>query len=281
MPHLITTQRVFEHLALANGCHLVDGAGKITLLHPACLDALEYYRLLVNDYSPIGFQTDISAVNAYLAGRTGMIVTSPEILPILAGLDDQLKASCPQCTTTDYLAKNSGLVTVFEGNGEFAGPVNYPGLSALSITSAADSEFVQEFVDYWFNDGYELWLSINPERKVPLRQGTLDEPDKFLNSWASFPLRPGGPTLAEAYDSEVAEQLSSELTLANRWGFPENQGGLVSRLYEELTLSPLLQEMLSGYFTSSQTIIEMYTDVIDLIPNYAFPIEIAPSPTPE
>ena len=107
------------------------------------------------------------------------------------------------------------------------------------------------------------------------------EPDRFLNTWASFPLRPGGPTLVEAYDSEVAEKLISDLTLANRWGFPQNQGDLVSRLYEDLTLSPLLQEMLSGYFTSSQTIIEMYADVVDLIPDYPFPIEIAPSPTPE
>lgn len=278
---LVTTQRVFEHLALANGCQLVDGAGKITLLHPACLEALEYYRVLVNNYSPIGFQTDTSAVNAYLAGRTGMIVASPEILPILAGLDDQLKASCPQCTATDYLAKNSGIITRFDGSGEFARQANHPGLSALSITSAADSELVRDFIDYWFNDGYELWLSVNPERKVPLRLGTPGESDKFLNTWANFPLRPGGPTLAEAYDSAVAEQLVSDLTLSNRWGFPQNQGDLVSHLYGDLTLSPLLQEMLSGYFTSSQTIIEMYTGVIDLIPGYPFPIEIAPSPTPE
>jgi multiple sugar transport system substrate-binding protein len=278
---LITTQRVFEHLALANGCQLVDGAGKITLLHPACLEALEYYRVLVNEYSPIGFQTDTSAVNAYLAGRTGMIFASPEILSVLAGLDDQLNSSCPQCTTTDYLAKNSGLLTGFEGSGEFSGQANYPGISALSITSAANGELAGEFVDYWFNGGYELWLSIDPERKVPLRRGTPAEPDRFLNTWASFPLRPGGPTLVEVYDSEVAEKLISDLTLANRWGFPQNQGVLVSRLYKDLTLSPLLQEMLSGYFTSSQTIIEMYADVIDLIPDYPFPIEIAPSPTPE
>jgi hypothetical protein len=39
--------------------------------------------------------------------------------------------------------------------------------------------------------------------------------------------------------------------------------------------------MLSGYFTSSQTIVEMYKVVVDAIPDYQFPIEIAPTATPE
>ena len=53
----------------------------------------------------------------------------------------------------------------------------------------------------------------------------------------------------------------------------------MSELYEALTLSIVLQEMLSGYFNTSKTIYEANVRIIDLIPNYSFPIE--PTPTPE
>ncbi|GAG89651.1 unnamed protein product, partial [marine sediment metagenome] len=57
---LISTQQAFEHIAASNGCELIEGTGEITILHPACLEALEFYRSLINQYSPIGVQTDIS-----------------------------------------------------------------------------------------------------------------------------------------------------------------------------------------------------------------------------
>ena len=39
---LVTTQQVFEYLAIANDCALVEPGGRVTLLHPACLEALEF-----------------------------------------------------------------------------------------------------------------------------------------------------------------------------------------------------------------------------------------------
>jgi hypothetical protein len=33
----------------------------------------------------------------------------------------------------------------------------------------------------------------------------------------------------------------------------------------------MLQEMLSGYFSSDQSIIEAYNRIVELIPDYAFP----------
>jgi hypothetical protein len=38
--------------------------------------------------------------------------------------------------------------------------------------------------------------------------------------------------------------------------------------------------MLSGYFTSSQTIVEMYLAAVGAIPGYDFPIQVVPTPTP-
>jgi hypothetical protein len=48
----------------------------------------------------------------------------------------------------------------------------------------------------------------------------------------------------------------------------------MTRVYDELTFSIVLQEMLSGYFNTGTTLREAYRRVIDLVPNYAFPVDI-------
>lgn len=278
---LTTTQQVFEHLATANGCSLVDDQGRVELLHPACLEALEFYRMLVNEFSPIGFQTDTSALNAYISGRTGIIISSPSVLPVLAGLEPESVPSCPACSTPDYLANNSGFITRLEGIGDYSKSANFGEIMALGITRSADPQLATRFIDFWFKDGYPLWLSVNPERKVPLRWGNNEDPTFYLDIWREMALRPGSPGLDEIYDTALVGQLRESIARSSRWGFQDGQGALITRIYEELLLAPLLQEMLSGYFTSSQTIIEMYKAVVDAIPDYPFPIEIVPTATPE
>ncbi len=275
---LVETHQVFEQIAIANGCEVVDRKGEVIVLQPACLEALEYYRSLINEYSPIGIQTDVSALNAYLAGRTGIIVSSPKVLPILAGLDETTRPSCPACETSDHLARNSGILTKLEGNGDQATEASFGQLTALGITSVADTEEAAAFARYWFEEGYPIWLSVRPERKVPMRLGTTDEPKEFITFWQDARLVPDGPTLTDIYGEELVSTISEEMAASNRWGFAQGQGSTMGSLYEELTLSAKLQEMLSGYFTSSQTMIEIYRTIVDLIPNYAFPI--LPTPTP-
>jgi hypothetical protein len=74
--------------------------------------------------------------------------------------------------------------------------------------------------------------------------------------------------------------LSQNIAPADRWGLVRGQGALLSTLYEELLFAPLLQDMLSGYFNSSETVVEMYLVAVEAIPGYDFPIQVAPSPTP-
>lgn len=277
---LVETQQVFEFLAKANGCNLVEQSGRIALLHPACLEALEYYRFLINSYSPIGFQTDVSALNAYLAGRTGIIVASPAALPALAGLDPEAQPTCPECLDASFLAQNSGFVANFQGVGEFAGESGFHELTALGITSEADSDVVASFVDFWFNEAYEEWLGIDPERKVPQRWGDQNNPTRYLDAWSGLPLIPNGLSITEIFGEGLVNILRDNFQAADRWGFTEGQGEVVAITYQDLILAPLLQEMLSGYFTSSQTIVEMYQEVARSIPDYQFPIEVVPTPTP-
>jgi len=277
---LSSTQQIFEFLASANGCELVDDDGRIALLHPACLEVLEFYRHLINSYSPIGFQTDISALNAYLSGRTGMIVSSPMVLPMVAGLDTDIKPNCPLCSEPGYLLRNTGIVNRLTGSGQYAEPATFSELTALGFTSEAQEEPALAFANYWFTEGYESWLRINPERKVPLRSGTQMDPSRFIDAWKEYPLIEGGPTLAELFGSGIFDLLSTGLVQSNRWGFDEGQGRVMTILYQDPLLSPLLQEMLSGYFSSSQSIVEMYITMINAIPGYEHPQEVLPTPTP-
>jgi multiple sugar transport system substrate-binding protein len=284
--NLTTTHQAFEHIATANGCQLIDDNGEVLILEPACQAALDFYFTIVNRYSPIGVQTDTSARNAYLAGRTSMIMASPDMLLKLAGLDDSALPSCAECISesgapTDYLAQNSGIITHLTGGGPQATAANFGEISYLGITTVADQEAAAAFADYWFNDGYMAWLDVETERKVPLRWGVSEQPRRFIDSWGMLPLREGGPALADVYDAALVDQLRNGIADSNRWGFRQGQGALIATLYEQLTLSIVLQEMLSGYFNTNQTLFETYRRVIDLIPNYPYEIEIEPTATPE
>ena len=277
---LVSTQQVFEHMAIANGCRLVSPEGEIALLDPACLEALEFYRALVNAYSPIGLQTDISALNGYLSGRTGIIIAPPAVLPAIANLSDLAAPSCPECTAPDFLSRNTGIVSNLQGQGESALPANFSTVTALGITSAANKPAASAFSEYWFETLYPDWILLNPAQKVPMRRGTNSDPSLFTELWTEAPLVPDGATVADIFGPDSIESLSMELAEAERWGLARGQGALVSTLYEDLLFAPLLQDMLSGYFSSSETIVEMYLSAVDAMPGYNFPVQVAPSPTP-
>ena len=263
--NLVTTQQIFEHMALATGCQLINEAGEIKLLEPACAEALSFYYRIINQFSPIGVQTDTSTRNAYLAGRTGLIMGPPNLLPQLAGLDPAALPRCPECAATpDFLAQNSGIITELNG-------AEYGNMSLLGITSGADRETAVLFTTYWFNEGYPQWLSVDAEGKVPMRWGLPGNPRQYIDSWGSQPIANGSQTLESLYGTEVVATLRDGIATSGRWGLAQGQGELMTILYEELTLSIVLQEMLSGYFSTDQSIIEAYNRILDLIPNYGFP----------
>jgi multiple sugar transport system substrate-binding protein len=45
------TQQTFEHLALANGCEMVDDGGRVALDSPACVAAFAFYDDLIRNHS--------------------------------------------------------------------------------------------------------------------------------------------------------------------------------------------------------------------------------------
>lgn len=273
------TQRIFEHLAAANGCALIDAKGELRLLEPVCLQALKFYYKLVFNYSPPGIQTDVSAIKAYLTGRTAMIMTTPRVLPALAGLDAGFPPGCPECAADPaYLAQQTGFETQISGYITTGVSANFSQINLLGITTAAEPAEALAFVTYWFNDGYVTWLGVEPERKAPLRLGSAENPRAFLDAWRALPLTGSDKSLSDLYGAALADQLNAGLATAPRWGFAQGQGALMGDIYAENVLSPLLQRLLSGYMNPSETLVEAYLDVVKFIPDYPYFPETLPTP---
>jgi multiple sugar transport system substrate-binding protein len=267
-------------MAIANGCQIVNEEGEILILEQACREALDFYYNIIHNYSPPGVQTESSARTAYMAGRTGLIMLSPSILPQLAGLDSTNPPTCAECISNPaYLAENSGIITHLSGDGPQAISANFGNMTAMGITGEADRETALAFAEYWFNEGYNSWLAVESERKVPMRWGTAAQPRQFIDNWGIIPLGNSNSSLTDIYGPEIVARLRDGIATSPRWGYQQEQGALMSEIYESLTLSIVLQEMLSGYFNTSKTIFEANVRLIELIPNYAF--EIEPTPTPE
>ena len=272
---LISTHQVFEHFANANNCQLVAETGEVVILTPECMDAYEFYRELINSYSPSDVQTDTSAINAYLAGRTGMIFGSPDILLPIAGLSPDLTPSCPECTDTlDYLAQNSSIQTGLSGRSRQREPTEFGNITQMGFSLGTQPELAASFAEYWFNDGYALWLGVEPARRVPMRLGDAEDSEKFYNLWYTLPVEAGGRTLTDIYGRELTEQLGQGVSPRARWGIASGQGDIIASVYEKNIIAIVLQEMLSGYFSSSQAIVATWERVIEQIPTYPFETEI-------
>jgi multiple sugar transport system substrate-binding protein len=190
-----------------------------------------------------------------LAGLAGLGATPP----------------CPECVINpSFLAENSGIVTHITGTGNQATPTSFGEMTVLGMTSVADRQTAVSFADYWFNQGYEQWLAVETERKVPMRWGTQAAPRRFIDAWGTHPIGDSEQSLQDIYGADIVAQLREGIAASPRWGIPQGQGALVTQIYEQLTLSVILQEMLSGYFGSEQTIMEAYHQIIELIPDYQF-----------
>ena len=268
---LVSTHHIFEQLAIANGCELIDEKGEVLINQPNCLDTFRFYRETINRFSPNDVQTDISALNAYLSGRTGLFIAPPTALVSLAGLDNVYKPACAECVAQpDYLVANSGLVTHFSGRTADARPANLGHVSYLGITRGANVELVSRFVNYWYTDGYLQWLAVEPERKYPMRHSNSNQQNFFIDEWEQLPIGNSTLSLKDLYGTEKLTTMTTDISNTPRWGLTMGQGELITTIHEDALIAIMLQELLSGYFNVEVSAEEAYQRVIDLIPNYAY-----------
>jgi multiple sugar transport system substrate-binding protein len=241
-----TNQETFEHLALANGCQLVDNDQKIRLESPECVESFTFYRELMTKYSVPGEQDTNTARSNYLSGRSAMTMFSSFILDELAGLRKDMLPSCAECAgDPGYLAKNTGVVTAIKGPkgsapAQFGSQVNW-AIPVEAAPAAAD------FVKYMMSDGYERWLAFAPEGKVPARQGTKGQPTAYVDAWKALP---SGTTtkapLSKFYPQSVIQQLTESPEKMSLWAVPQGQGALAGALLAEQPVAKAINSMVTG-----------------------------------
>jgi multiple sugar transport system substrate-binding protein len=247
------TQQTFEHLALANNCEMVDGAGTVTLDSPQCVASFAFYNDLIRNHSVPGAQ-DVDTTRAtYFAGQAAMVVWSSFILDELAGLRADAAPSCPECTANPrFLVDNTGVVTALSGP-DGSGPAQFGEVVSWAVVADAAADPAARFVEFMMTDGYPEWLGFAPEGKIPARTGTREEPNRFADLWRTLPA--GVDTkapLSDFYPPEVLDALAGSLDTFRRWGITQGQGALVGATLGELPVPQAVAAMTSGEIDPAQ-----------------------------
>jgi multiple sugar transport system substrate-binding protein len=259
------TQQSFEHLALANGCQLVDAQGKVALDSPACKDSLRFYGDLATKYSAAGTQTVDSTRASYFAGKSAMVVWSSFLLDELAGLRDDALPSCQQCAQDKgWLARNTGVVTAVQGPDGKA-PAQFGEVGSWAVMKTAKADPTEQFVEYMMNQGYEQWFGMAAEGKFPVRPGTAAAPDKFDLAWdkADIGVDTRKP-LAAIYPAPVIAELREGLGKMQRWGITEGQGALVGATLGELPVPKAISALASGQVDADKAAEQATADVASI-----------------
>ena len=110
------TSQTFEEIGLGNACELINEEGEVTFDSPECVEGLDFYGTLQQDYSVSGAQDVDTTRASYFAGQAAMIIWSSFILDEMAGLRNDALPTCPECKKNPaFLAENSGVVTSIQG----------------------------------------------------------------------------------------------------------------------------------------------------------------------
>jgi multiple sugar transport system substrate-binding protein len=241
------THETFEHVALAQGCQLVDDGGKVTIDSPECVEAFRWYGDIAGKYSVKGNQDVDSTRGTYFAGRAAMMFWSPFLLDGMAGLRNDTRPSCPQCKKDPaVLAKNSGLVGPLSGSGG-GEPSQFGSVSTFNISLDGKTAAAKKLVEFMMTDGYTRWLALSPQGKYPVRLGDKSDPEKFTKAWAE--LESGvdrKAPLSKFYSKESIASLKQGVESFQRWGFAQGQGPLVGALSGEQPIADAVNQVVGG-----------------------------------
>lgn len=246
-PSTAFTQQTFEWAALANGCQLVDSSGNVTLDSKQCEDAFSWYGQLTNDYSIPGALNSTGTKTAYMAGKAAMTIWSSYLLPEMAGLDNDIMPTCPQCSSDpQFLAKNSGIVTALSGP-DGSGPVTGGDVESWVVSSTAAVGPSEEYIEYMMSTGYLGWLDQAPEGMLPTRLGTSADPNEYAVGWQKLKTGINRPEqLTSLYSPSDIAAMQKSMNTFSRWGFSQGQGDLVGATLTQLPIPQAISSLANG-----------------------------------
>jgi len=249
-PGEIYTQQVFEHIALSNSVKLTDSSGKININTPALIQTLQFYKKLT-EYTPPGNLNWLHTRMDYLSGRAAMIIWSPFILDELSGLRrDQPVLPDLAKGKPGFLAKNSGFVPIIKGP---KGSAQYGQINYLGITVDAKKEMSKRWVKFLLTEAYLKWLGLAAEGKLPVRKGTREEPNRFVNGWMGLEF---GVTsraqISRFYGHDVLKTIMSGIEGFDRWGFSAGKGALITKIYRTKVIPEVLKRFLNRELSAKE-----------------------------
>jgi multiple sugar transport system substrate-binding protein len=247
IPNDAFTEQTFEHLALANGCEMVDDSQKVTLDTPNCVQAFSFYGNLLQNYSVSGAQ-DVDTTRAtYFAGKAAMVVWSSFILDEMAGLRNDAKPTCPECRSDPaFLAKNSGVATALQGPSG-SEPAQFGEVVSWVATADANEGAAEKFISYMMEQGYTDWIGFAPEGKIPTRKGTKSNPTKFIDAWSKLPAGVDKKApLSDFYDKQTLDALKNSPDTMKRWALTQGAGKLLGATLSELPVAKAVNKVTTG-----------------------------------
>jgi multiple sugar transport system substrate-binding protein len=249
-PGQVYTQQVFEHVALSNRVRLAGPSGRISLNTPALVQTLDFYRDLAS-YTPPGNIDWLRTRMAYLSGRAAMILWSPFILDELTGLRrDQPVIPDVLQEEPGFLARNTGFVGAIHGP---TGSAQYGQINCLGISCDAKVAAAKAWVTFLLNEGYGRWLGMAAEGKLPVRRGTPEAPNRFVEEWGDLKLGVTGDVkISQFYGADVVQQIVAGMDRFDRWGFEAGQGALVAKVYGLKIIPEILKRFLDGELSAEQ-----------------------------
>jgi multiple sugar transport system substrate-binding protein len=245
-PKDVFTQQSFEDLAVAENCQLVTAGGKAALDSPQCRKAFTAYQQLAAT-GPAGTQTVDTTRATYQAGQSAMVVWSTYLLNSLAGLRSDVLPNCPQCKgDKTFLSRNSGIVTAIKGP-DGAAPAQFGEISSWTVTKHANAPAAEKFIRFMMSTGYEGWLGMEPEGKIPVRAGTAAEPRKYVTDWRSMKIGVDSfEPMDKLFPASFLDQLLAGVGRMQRWGITQGQGALVGATEGTLPVPQAIGSMTGG-----------------------------------
>jgi len=241
------TAQTFEEIGLGNACELINEEGEVTFDSDECVEGLEFYGTLQQDYSVSGAQDVDTTRASYFAGQAAMIIWSSFILDEMAGLRNDALPTCPECKKNPaFLAENSGVVTSIQGPSG-SEPATFGEVTSWTITADAATDPAKEFVEYMMGDGYEPWIAIAPEGKIPVRAGDSPGATNYSDAWAAMQV--GVDTkapLSDFYGPEVIDALTAGTDSLQRWAIPQGQGDVLGAIQGEQPVANAVNQVANG-----------------------------------
>ncbi|MCY3996820.1 MAG: ABC transporter substrate-binding protein [Rhodobacter sp.] len=244
--------QLVEVLLQANGATPVDGDGYKPMDEAKLIETLDFYKALVEN-SPPGELYWKQARELYFAGKTAAIIWSPFIMDELAGLRDSAPPTINDDPQSRELAGLTGFGTTLRGPSR-EDAVGWSDVRYLGITSDADTDKAIKFIEFALSEGYDQILGIAPEGKFPVRAGTVDEPSKYQDIWATLPVGVDRRApLGELYPEDVIAGIVAGLEVGQRWGVTEGQLATASKILNSQVLNRLFREYADGVRSAEET----------------------------